>query len=65
MYIHFFNSTLMRPPHFYERGYAYAYLRMTMTQEQLNHAATYQFHHEYLTKISKERFSKLFVKEQK
>ena len=23
MYINFFNSILMRPPHFYERGYAY------------------------------------------
>ena len=23
MYIHFFNSILMRPPHLYERGYAY------------------------------------------
>ena len=24
LYIHFLNSTSMRPPHFYERGYAYA-----------------------------------------
>ena len=24
MYIHFLNSILMRPLHFYERGYAYA-----------------------------------------
>ena len=25
MYIYYLNSILMRPPHFYERGYAYAF----------------------------------------
>ena len=40
------------------------YLRLTMTLAQVNHSATYHSHHDYLTKIPEERFSKLFVKEQ-
>ena len=40
------------------------YLYLTMTQSQLNHAATYQLHLNYLNKIFEEHFSKLFVKEQ-
>ena len=40
------------------------FLRLTMNQVWLNHVATYQFNQNYITKISEELFSKLFVKEQ-
>ena len=41
------------------------YLLSTMTQAQLKHAATHQFHYLYLTKMSKEWWSKFFCQWEK
>ena len=40
------------------------YLRLTMTQAQINHVATHHFHHHQMTKTCQEWLPKLFVEEQ-